>query len=55
MEYFTVVRPQSITAEGFLKVLESGLQGLGINDISAENFKKLVGIDTDLQIQKHQG
>ena len=47
MEYFTVVRPQSITAEGLLKVLESGLQGLGINEISAENCKKLVGIGTD--------
>ena len=47
MEYFTVVRPQSVTAEGLLKVLESGLQVLGINEISAENCKKLVGIGTD--------
>ena len=27
MEYFTVVRPHSVTAQGLLKVLERGLQG----------------------------
>jgi len=47
MEYFTVVRPHSVTAQGLLEVLESGLQGLGIKEISAEECKKLVGIGTD--------
>ena len=46
-DYFTVVRPQSVSGEGLFKVLESGLQGLGINDISAEKCNKLVGIGTD--------
>ena len=36
MEYFTVVQPQSVTA-----------QGLGVNEISAEHCRKLVGIGTD--------
>ena len=47
MEYFTVVRPQSVTAQGLLHVLESGLKGLGVNEISAEHCRKLVGIGTD--------
>ncbi len=47
MEYFTVVRPHSVTAQGLIKVLESGLQGLGIKEISAEECKKLVVIGTD--------
>ncbi len=47
MEYFTVVRPQSVTAQGLFNVLEHGLQGLGIQIISAEHCKKLVGIGTD--------
>ncbi len=47
MEYFTVVQPQSVTAAGLFKVLESALQGLGISEISAETCKKLVGIGTD--------
>ena len=47
MEYFTVVRPQAVTAEGLSKVLESALQGLGIEEISAEKCLKLVGIGTD--------
>ena len=36
MEYFTVVRPQSVKVQSLLAVLESGLQGLGINEISVE-------------------
>ena len=36
MEYFTIVRPQSVTAEGLFKDLESGLRELGISEISAE-------------------
>ena len=47
MEYFTIIRPQSVTAEGLFKVLESGLQGLGISEISAELCKNLVGVGTD--------
>jgi hypothetical protein len=44
---FTTVRPQSVTAEGLFKVLESGLHCLGINEISAEKCCKLEGIGTD--------
>lgn len=47
MEYFTVVRPHLVTVQGLLEVLESGLQGLGIKEISAEECKKLVEIGTD--------
>lgn len=47
MEYFTVVRPQSVTAKGLFNVLETALQGLGIKEISAEKCLKLVGIGTD--------
>ena len=47
MDYFTVVRPQAITAEGLFKVLETALQGLGIKEVSAEKCRKLVGKDTD--------
>ena len=46
-DYFTTVRPQSVTAEGLFKVLENGLRCLGINEISAEKCHKLVGIGTD--------
>ena len=34
--HITVVRPQSVTVSSLLAVLESGLQGLGINEISVE-------------------
>ena len=47
MEYFTVVRPQSVTAKGLFSVLETGLKGLSITEISAEKSAKLVGIGTD--------
>ena len=47
MEYFTVVRPQAVTAEGLFQVLETALQGLGIKEVSAETCLKLVGIGTD--------
>ena len=47
MEYFTVVRPQSVTAQGLFAVLESGLQGVGIQEVSGEQCKKLIGIGTD--------
>ena len=46
-DYFTTVRPQSVTAEGLFKVLENGLHCLGINKISAEKCHRLVGIGTD--------
>lgn len=47
MEYFTIVRPQTIKAESLFKVLEIGLQSLGIKEISAEKCPKLVRIGTD--------
>ena len=47
MDYFSVVRPQAVTAQGLFEVLESGLRGLGIQEVSAEQCKKLVGVGTD--------
>ena len=47
MEYLTVVRPQSVTAEGLFEVVECRLQGLDVDEMSAEQCKKLVGIGTD--------
>ena len=42
-----MVRPQSVTGKGLFKVLESGLQSIGIRKISTEQSKKLVGVGTD--------
>lgn len=47
MEYFTVVRPHSVTAEGLFEVLAGALQNLGIEAMSADHCTKLVGIGTD--------
>ena len=47
MEYLTVVQPQSHTAQGLFEVVECGLQGLDVDEMSAEQCKKLVGIGTD--------
>lgn len=47
MDYLTIVRPQSVSGEGLFNVLESGLQSLGIDRITAETCKKLVGVGTD--------
>ena len=47
MDYLTIVRPQSVSGDGLFSVLENGLQSLGIDRISAETCKKLVGIGTD--------
>ena len=47
MEHFTVVRPQSLTGKGLFSVLETGLKGLGITEISADKCMKLVEIGTD--------
>ena len=47
MEYFTVIRPQAVTGEGLFHVLESALQHIGIEEISTDKCKKLVGIGTD--------
>ena len=44
MKHFTVMRPQPVTVQGLFEVLERGLQGLGIQEVSAEHWKKLVGI-----------
>ena len=38
------MRPQPVTAQGLFEVLEGGLQGLGIQEVSAGHCKKLVGI-----------
>jgi len=47
MEYFTVMRPRSVTAQGLFEVLEGGLWGIGIEEVSAEQCKKLVSVGTD--------
>ncbi len=47
MEYFTVVRPESVTAQGLFEVLGCGLRSLGIQEVWAEQCTKLVGIGTD--------
>ena len=47
MEYFTVIRPKAVTGEGLFHVIENVLQDLGIDEISVEKCKKLVGIGTD--------
>ena len=47
MECFTVVQPQSVMVQGLFEELGSGLRGLGIQEVSAEQYKKLVGIGTD--------
>ena len=47
MQYFTIVQPHFVTASGLLQVLESGLHCLGINELSSESCKRLVGIGTD--------
>ena len=42
-----MVQPQSVSAQGLFEVLESGLHGLGIQEVSAEQCTKLVGIGAD--------
>ena len=42
MEYFTIVQPESVTAEGLFEVLGCGLWSLGIEEVSAEQCTKLV-------------
>ena len=46
-DYFSVVWPQAVMAQGLLKALESELQGLGIQEVTAEQCRRLVGIGTD--------
>lgn len=47
MDYLKVSRPQSVTANGLFQVLKEGLQSLGIEEMSAGECKKLVGVGTD--------
>ena len=47
MDYLTVCRPHTVTANGLFEVLERGLISLGISEVSAEACKKLVGVGTD--------
>ena len=47
MNFLTVNRPQSVTAHGLFQVLEGCLQGLGIQELSPDKCKKLVGVGTD--------
>ena len=49
MDFFTVSRPQSVTARDLFQVLEGRLQGLGIQEVSPEECKKLVGVGTEVQ------
>ena len=47
MDYLTTVQPHPVTAQGLFNALENALKGLGTDRISAEQYKKLVGIGTD--------
>lgn len=47
MDYFSVMRPQAVKGQSLFEALESGLRGLGIQEVSAKQCKKLVGISTD--------
>ena len=47
MEFLTVVRPESATARGLFKVLETSLQHFGIQQLCKEECAMLVGIGTD--------
>lgn len=47
MDYLTIVRPQSVSDEGLFNVLEMGLQSLGIDRITADKCKMVVGIGTE--------
>ena len=47
MSYFTVARPDTVTASGLFESLQTSLQRIGISAINAEENKKLVGIGTD--------
>lgn len=47
MSYLCVSRPKSVNAKGLFDCLEGSLQRLGIEAISAEQCKMLVGIGTD--------
>ena len=50
MEYLTVMRPQSVIAQGIFDMLERGLQGLCIQEVSAEHCGKLVSIGASANI-----
>lgn len=47
MAYLIAFRPQAVTGQGLFDVLKSGLQCLGIQEISLDHCKQLVGIGTD--------
>ncbi len=47
MNYLTVCRPQSVTAEGLLSVLETILKHVGIDSLDSSKCHRLVGIRTD--------
>ena len=44
MDFLMVSRPQSVTARGLFEVLEGCLQDLGIQEVSLDECKKLVGL-----------
>ena len=47
IDFLTVRRPQFVTACGPFLILEGSLQGLGIQELSPDKCKKLVGVGTD--------
>ena len=47
MGYFTVSRPQAVTADGIFSLLESTIQKLEIESITEATYKKLVILATD--------
>ena len=47
MDYLTTLQPHSVASQGLFEALENALKGLGIDRVSTEQCKKLVGIGTD--------
>ena len=44
---FSLIRPKSVTAIGLFEVFQQVIRKLGVEEVDAENCKKLVGIGTD--------
>ena len=47
MQFFLVMRPESVNATGLFDCLQKALQQFGASVINAENCKRLIGIGAD--------
>ena len=47
MQFFSVMRPESVNATGLFDCLQKALQQFGASVINAENCKRLIGIGSD--------